>query len=38
MANPLEALILDLRDWLMVRDKMYEEVMDARRTAPGVAT
>jgi hypothetical protein len=33
MADPLEALILDFLDWLMVRDRTYEEVMDAWRTS-----
>ncbi len=29
----LEALILDLLDWLTVRDRTYEELMDAWRTS-----
>jgi hypothetical protein len=29
----VEALILDLLDWLMVRDRTYDEVMDAWRTS-----
>ena len=33
MADTVEALILDLLDWLMVRDRRYEEVMDAWRTS-----
>ena len=34
MADPtVEALILDLLDWLRVRDRSYEEVMDAWRTS-----
>jgi hypothetical protein len=33
MADPLEALILDFLDWLTVRDRTYEEVMDAWRTS-----
>ena len=33
MTDPVEALILDLLDWLMVRDRTYEEVMDAWRTS-----
>ena len=33
MADTLESLILDLLDWLMVRDRTYEEVMDAWRTS-----
>ena len=33
MAETVEALILDLLDWLMVRDRTYEEVMDAWRTS-----
>ena len=33
MADTVEALILDLLDWLMVRDRTYEEVMDAWRTS-----
>ena len=28
-----EALILDFLDWLAVRDRTYEEVMDAWRTS-----
>jgi hypothetical protein len=33
MADVVEALILDLLDWLLVRDRTYEEVMDAWRTS-----
>jgi len=33
MADTVETLILDLLDWLMVRDRNYEEVMDAWRTS-----
>ncbi|MGA2881315.1 MAG: hypothetical protein ABSG13_20390 [Bryobacteraceae bacterium] len=33
MADTVEALILDLLDWLKVRDRTYEEVMDAWRTS-----
>ena len=33
MTDPVEALILDLLDWLMVRDRTYEEVMAAWRTS-----
>jgi hypothetical protein len=33
MADPVEALILDLLAWLIVRDRTYEEVMDAWRTS-----
>ncbi len=33
MADTVEALILDLLEWLMVRDRTYEEVMDAWRTS-----
>jgi len=29
----VEALILDLLDWLAVRDRKYDEVMDAWRTS-----
>lgn len=29
----MEALILDLLDWLTLRDRTYEEVMDAWRTS-----
>ena len=29
----VESLILDLLDWLTVRDRTYEEVMDAWRTS-----
>ena len=31
--DTVEALILDLLDWLTVRDRTYEEVMDAWRTS-----
>ena len=33
MTDTVEALILDLLDWLMVRDRTYDEVMDAWRTS-----
>jgi len=33
MPDTVEALILDLLDWLMVRDRTYEEVMAAWRTS-----
>lgn len=33
MADTVEALILDLLDWLLVRDRTYEDVMDAWRTS-----
>jgi hypothetical protein len=33
MTDTVEALILDLLDWLLVRDRTYEEVMDAWRTS-----
>jgi hypothetical protein len=33
MVAAVEALILDLLDSLMVRDRTYEEVMDAWRTS-----
>ena len=33
MADVVEALILDLLEWLMARDRTYEEVMDAWRTS-----
>jgi len=33
MADTVETLILDLLDWLTVRDRTYEEVMDAWRTS-----
>ena len=33
MDDPVEALILDLLDWLTMRDRTYEEVMDAWRTS-----
>lgn len=33
MSDTVEVLILDLLDWLMVRDRTYEEVMDAWRTS-----
>ena len=33
MVAAVEALILDLLDWLMARDRTYEEVMDAWRTS-----
>jgi hypothetical protein len=31
--DTLEALILDLLEWLTVRDRTYEQVMDAWRTS-----
>ena len=33
MTDTVEALILDLLDWLLVRDRTYAEVMDAWRTS-----
>jgi hypothetical protein len=33
MADTVEALIFDLLDWLVVRERTYEEVMDAWRTS-----
>ena len=33
MADTVEALILDLLEWLTTRDRTYEEVMDAWRTS-----
>jgi hypothetical protein len=33
MHDAVEALILDLLDWLMVRERTYEEVMDVWRTS-----
>ena len=33
MTDIVEPLILDLLEWLMVRDRTYEEVMDAWRTS-----
>jgi hypothetical protein len=33
MTDPVEALILDLLDWLTIRDRTYEEVMSAWRTS-----
>lgn len=33
MADTVEALILDLLEWLMMRDRTYAEVMDAWRTS-----
>ena len=33
MDDTVEALILDLLDWLTLRDRTYEEVMDAWRTS-----
>jgi hypothetical protein len=32
VTDPVEALVLDLLDWLTVRDRTYEEVMAAWRT------
>jgi D-3-phosphoglycerate dehydrogenase len=33
MHDPLESLILDLLEWLSIRDRTYSEVMDAWRTS-----
>jgi hypothetical protein len=33
MSDPLEPLILDLLEWLSIRDRTYSEVMDAWRTS-----
>jgi hypothetical protein len=33
MPDTVEALILDLLEWLTMRDRTYEEVMDAWRTS-----
>ena len=33
MPDPLESLILDLLEWLSVRDRTYSDVMDAWRTS-----
>ena len=33
MTDTVEALILDLLDWLLLRDRTYAEVMDAWRTS-----
>jgi trans-aconitate 2-methyltransferase len=33
MTETVEPLILDLLDWLLLRDRTYEEVMDAWRTS-----
>jgi hypothetical protein len=33
MTDTVEALILDLLDWLLVRDRTYEEVLEAWRTS-----
>ena len=33
MTETVEALILDLLDWLTVRDRTYEEAIDAWRTS-----
>jgi len=33
MADAVEALILDLLDWLAAGDRTYEEVMEAWRTS-----
>jgi hypothetical protein len=33
MSDTVEPLILDLLEWLAVRDRTYEEVMDAWRTS-----
>ncbi len=33
MSDTVEALILDLLEWLIVRDRTYEEVMEAWRTS-----
>jgi D-3-phosphoglycerate dehydrogenase len=33
MIDTVEALIFDLLDWLMIRERTYEEVMEAWRTS-----
>jgi hypothetical protein len=33
MPDPLEPLILDLLEWLTIRERTYSEVMDAWRTS-----
>jgi hypothetical protein len=33
MADPLEALIVGLVEWVSLRDRTYEEVLDAWRTS-----
>ena len=33
MDSTVEALVIDLLDWLKARDRTYEEVMDAWRTS-----
>ena len=33
MPDPLEPLILDLLEWLSIRDRTYSDVMDAWRTS-----
>ena len=33
MIDPVEALILDLLEWVATRERTYEEVMDAWRTS-----
>jgi hypothetical protein len=33
MTATVEALVLDLLDWLLLRDRTYAEVMDAWRTS-----
>jgi hypothetical protein len=33
MPDPLEPLILDLLEWLTIRDRTYSEVMEAWRTS-----
>jgi hypothetical protein len=33
MSDPLEPLVLDLLEWLSIRDRTYCEVMDAWRTS-----
>lgn len=33
MTATVEALVLDLLDWLLARDRTYAEVMDAWRTS-----
>ena len=33
MADPVEALILDLIEWVSVRERTYEETMSAWRTS-----
>jgi len=33
MTDPVEALILDLLEWVALRERSYDEVMDAWRTS-----